>query len=39
MLHAMVHEVTQIQRVGEIIEIGQLVRHMEFARLSAWNTI
>jgi hypothetical protein len=33
MLHAMMREMPDIERIGEIIEIGQFVRNLEFARL------
>src|SRR5437660_954469 len=32
MPHAVVHELSQVQRVGEIVEIRQLVRNMKFTR-------
>jgi len=32
MPHAVVYELSQVQRVGEIVEIRQLVRNMKFTR-------
>src|SRR5882724_10789652 len=39
MRDAAMGEMPDIQRVGEIVEIGQLVRNLEFSRLQRhWNT-
>ena len=32
MLHAVMHEVPDIERIGEIVEIGQRVRNLELSR-------
>jgi hypothetical protein len=36
--HAVMAEMADVERVGEIIEIGQLVRNLEFSRPFDINT-
>jgi hypothetical protein len=38
MRHAMMNEVTKIERVGEIVQMGQFVRDLEFSRFSGHGT-